>query len=54
MIIVDFKKGEFEHGPPNEMKIHQQVVIDEMKLAGFDLIAKDITTLKYQYLLKFK
>lgn len=23
MIIVDFKKGDFEHGLPNEMKIHQ-------------------------------
>jgi ubiquinone/menaquinone biosynthesis C-methylase UbiE len=54
MVIVDFKKGEFEHGPPNEMKIHQQLVIDEMKLAGFNLITQDTTTLKYQYLLKFK
>jgi ubiquinone/menaquinone biosynthesis C-methylase UbiE len=54
MIIIDFKKGDFEHGPPNEMKIHQQVVIDEMKLAGFELIVQDTTTLKYQYLLKFK
>lgn len=54
MIIVDFKKGDFEQGPPNEMKIHQQIVIDEMKLAGFDLVVQDTVTLKYQYLLKFK
>jgi ubiquinone/menaquinone biosynthesis C-methylase UbiE len=54
MVIVDFKKGDFDKGPPNEMKIHPQVVIDEMKLAGFNLVAQDTTTLKYQYLLKFK
>lgn len=54
MVIVDFKKGDFEHGPPNEMKIQQQIVIDEMKLAGFNLVTQDTTTLKYQYLLKFK
>jgi hypothetical protein len=54
MVIVDFKKGDFDKGPQNEMKIHPQVVIDEMKLAGFNLVAQDTTTLKYQYLLKFK
>lgn len=54
MVIVDFKKGHFEQGPPNEMKIHPQIVINEMKLAGFNLVAQDTTTLRYQYLLKFK
>ncbi|MDX2173842.1 MAG: class I SAM-dependent methyltransferase [Bacteroidota bacterium] len=54
MIIVDFKKGDFEQGPPDEMKIEPQIVIDEMKLVGFDLVVQDTTTLKYQYMLKFK
>ena len=54
MVIVDFKKGDFEHGPPDDMKIEIQTVINEMKLAGFNLVAQDTTTLKYQYLLKFK
>ncbi len=53
MVIVDFKKGDFEQGPPNEMKIHQQDIINEMKLSGFKLVSQDTTTLKYQYLLKF-
>lgn len=53
MVIVDFKKGDFEHGPPHEMKIHQQDIINEMKLSGFKLVSQDTTTLKYQYLLKF-
>jgi len=54
MVIVDFKKGNFEQGPPDEMKIHQQVVINEIKEAGFNLVTQDTVTLKYQYLLKFK
>lgn len=54
MVIVDFKKGDFEHGPPNDMKIEPQIVINEMKLAGFNLVTQDTSTLKYQYLLKFK
>lgn len=54
MVIVDFKKGDFEHGPPNDMKIEPQIVINEMKLAGFNLVTQDTITLKYQYLLKFK
>ena len=54
MIIVDFKKGDFEQGPPDDMKIEIQTVINEMKLAGFNLVAQDTTTLKYQYMLKFK
>lgn len=54
MVIVDFKKGDFEQGPPNDMKIEPQTVINEMKLAGFKLVNQDTTTLKYQYLLKFK
>ncbi len=54
MVIVDFKKGDFEHGPPNDMKIEPQIVINEMKLAGFNLATQDTTTLKYQYMLKFK
>lgn len=53
MIIVDFKKGDFEQGPPNDMKIDPQIVINEMKLVGFNLMTQDTTTLKYQYLLKF-
>lgn len=54
MVIVDFKKGDFEIGPPNDMKIESQTVIEEMKLAGFNLVTQDTTTLKYQYMLKFK
>jgi cyclopropane fatty-acyl-phospholipid synthase-like methyltransferase len=53
LVIVDFKKGDFEHGPPNEMKLHQNEVIAEMKKAGLNLVVQDTTSLEYQYLLKF-
>jgi SAM-dependent methyltransferase len=54
LVIVDFKKGDFEHGPPNEMKLHQSVVIKEMNDAGLHVIEQDSTSLRYQYMLKFK
>lgn len=54
LIIVDFKKGDFEHGPPNEMKIHQSDIIKEMKDAGLVIVEQDSTSLNYQYMLKFK
>jgi SAM-dependent methyltransferase len=54
LVIVDFKKGNFEVGPPDEMKLNAAEVITEMKNAGFILIKSDSTTLIYQYMLKFK
>lgn len=54
LVIVDFKKGDFEVGPPDEMKLQAQEIINEMQSAGLNLIDADSTTLKYQYMLKFK
>lgn len=53
LVIVDFKKGDFEVGPPDEMKLHASQIISEMKDAGLRLKEADSTALKYQYLLKF-
>lgn len=54
LVIVDFKKGDFDQGPPDEMKLHQSIVIKEMKDAGLNVIEQDSTSLSYQYMLKFK
>lgn len=54
LVIVDFKKGDFEVGPPDEMKLNAWEIIKEMKDAGLNLTEADSTTLKYQYMLKFK
>jgi len=54
LIIVDFKKGDFEVGPPDEMKLAAHEIITEMKGAGLNLTEADSTSLLYQYMLKFK
>jgi len=54
LIIIDFKKGDFEQGPPDAMKIEANQVIEEMKLVGFKLVQEDEETLPYQYMLKFE
>lgn len=54
LVIVDFKKGDFEVGPPDEMKLQAQEIINEMKAAGLNFTEADSTSLKYQYMLKFK
>ncbi len=53
LVIVDFKKGNFKHGPPDEMKLNAETIISEMKEVGFNLLIQDTTTLNYQYMLKF-
>lgn len=54
LVIVDFKKGDFEHGPPDEMKLAPEQIITELAKAGFENTVIDTTTLQFQYLLKFK
>lgn len=53
LVVVDFKKGDFEVGPPDEMKLSAYEITNEMKEAGLNLTEADSTTLKYQYMLKF-
>lgn len=54
LVIVDFKKGDFEVGPPDEMKIDASQIINEMKEAGLKLSEIDSTSLQFQFLLKFE
>ncbi len=54
LVIIDFKKGDFEHGPPDEMKLAAEQIVSEMKSAGFKLKEIDSETLPYQYMLKFE
>ncbi|MBN8692360.1 MAG: methyltransferase domain-containing protein [Bacteroidetes bacterium] len=54
LVIVDFKKGDFEVGPPDEMKLSASQIINEMKESGLKLSEIDSTSLKFQYLLKFE
>lgn len=54
LVVVDLKKGDFEHGPPDEMKLAPEQIISELRNAGFENIDIDTTTLQFQYMLKFK
>ena len=51
LMIVDFKKGDLPHGPPDKMKFSAEHVIKELETAGFTKIKKDENTLEYQYII---
>ncbi|MEM6723046.1 MAG: class I SAM-dependent methyltransferase [Bacteroidota bacterium] len=50
LVIVDFKKGELPHGPPDEMKLGEMAVQDELMSAGFRTVSSG-KLLDYQYFL---
>ncbi len=53
LVVVDFKKGEFPVGPPDEMKLLVQTVVSELSDAGYRLVKKS-DILPYQYFLIFQ
>ena len=53
LVIVDFRKGDLPVGPPDEHKLAFSQVIEELTLAGYDLI-QHYQELPYQYMLTFK
>lgn len=52
LVIVDFYKKELPYGPPPAHKIAKDVVIDELRRAGYSL-KQDLRFLPYQYYLEF-
>ena len=52
VVVIDFYKKELPIGPPPEMKLTEEVVIAELKKAGFQLKRKE-AFLQYQYFLEF-
>jgi ubiquinone/menaquinone biosynthesis C-methylase UbiE len=53
IVVVDFYKKPLAIGPPPEMKLTEDEVTAEMKLAGFHLTRKE-AFLEYQYFLEFR
>ncbi|RMF61473.1 MAG: class I SAM-dependent methyltransferase, partial [Calditrichaeota bacterium] len=51
LVVVDFKKEEMPVGPPLEMKLDANTVVEELKKAGYQTITVDDTSLPYQYLI---
>ncbi|MCC6664863.1 MAG: class I SAM-dependent methyltransferase [Polyangiaceae bacterium] len=52
VVIVDFKKGKFPVGPPDDHKLGPEVVETEMNGAGYSR-CKSFDGLPYQYMLTF-
>ena len=52
VVMIDFKKKELPVGPPTEMKVSREALIDQMAGAGFKLL-EEHTFLPYQYFLVF-
>ncbi|MEE8336322.1 MAG: class I SAM-dependent methyltransferase [Candidatus Neomarinimicrobiota bacterium] len=53
LVIVDFLKGDLPVGPPDKHKLAFTQVIEELALAGYDLV-QHYQELPYQYMLTFK
>jgi len=51
IVIVDFYKKKLPVGPPKNHKISKEVVLTEMKEAGYKNIEININLLEYQYII---
>ncbi|MEZ4434676.1 MAG: class I SAM-dependent methyltransferase [bacterium] len=54
LAIVDYKLQFEGHGPPPEMRLAPDTVIDELRAAGYTLASRDEATLERQYILIFE
>lgn len=54
LVIIDFFKAEVPVGPPTDHKISIDVVISELKEAGYTSFDVNVDLLPYQYLIKAK
>jgi hypothetical protein len=52
VVIVDFYNKRMEVGPPPSHTVSRDVVLEEMKSAGYQLLS-DRDFLEYQYYLEF-
>lgn len=53
IILVEFRKEKMPVGPPPEMKLKREQILEEMKQAGF-VLHRESKELKYQYLFDFR
>jgi cyclopropane fatty-acyl-phospholipid synthase-like methyltransferase len=52
LYVVDFFKKESEHGPPASMRLASDVVVEELKEAGFTQFEVETELLPEQYIIK--
>ncbi|MCB0374922.1 MAG: class I SAM-dependent methyltransferase [Sinomicrobium sp.] len=51
LMVVDFKKEETPHGPPQDHRLQPDEVIAELRKAGFTDFKSNTTALAYQYII---
>ncbi|MFN7707233.1 MAG: class I SAM-dependent methyltransferase [Sphingobacteriia bacterium] len=51
LVVVDYKKGDLPLGPPDKLKLSVDTMQQELKAAGFRLLAADPVALPYQHVL---
>jgi SAM-dependent methyltransferase len=55
LMVVDFKKDQVDQdapGPPPEMKVSSEEVMEELKQSGFSEFSVDTDLLRYQYVIR--
>ncbi len=52
LIVIDFFKVEAPVGPPVDHKLSMDVVIDELKKAGYKKMEAEVSLLPYQYIIR--
>ena len=52
IVIIDFKKKETPFGPSLDERVDVKTVEEELATAGYTILAKDETSLDYQYIIK--
>ncbi len=54
MILVDFKKGKMSVGPSESAKVPLTMALQEIILAGFEIVELDTIGLQFQYIINAK
>lgn len=54
LVIIDFYKSEIPVGPPMDHKLPIDIVVSELKKAGYTSFNVDVELLPYQYIIKAK
>lgn len=51
LIVIDYFKKDLPVGPPKSMKIDSEVIVEELRAAGFENIKTNDTLLEYQFII---
>jgi len=51
LIVIDYFKKDLPVGPPKSMKIDSEVIVEELRAAGFESIKTNDTLLEYQFII---